>query len=145
MTPSLWAYLIGSIALSIATILTWSYLAMSLVRSALSGEEPALGWLAAALGACLVVVTFAIGAWANIVMTTNETLTTVIFWASNTSYSLGFLFLLIGFLLGMPSLEPVDWAEDDADLDDEDDDEAAEGDTTDGDDDGTEPDADEEA
>ena len=121
MTPSLWAYLIGSVALSIVTILAWSFLAMNLARSALSGEEPGLGWLSAALGAFLILVTFAIGAWANLVMTTNEALTNVIFWTSNTSYSLGFLFLLIGFLLGMPSLEPVDWAEDDADLDDEDD------------------------
>ncbi len=118
MTPPLWAYLIGSIVLSIVTILAWSYLAMSLVRSALSGEEPGPGWLAGALGVSLIVMTFAIGAWANLVRSTNETLTTVVFWVTNTSYSIGFLLLLVAFLLGMPSLEPVEWGEDDSDLGD---------------------------
>ena len=47
MTPPFWAYLIGSIVLSVTTIMTWSYLAMGLVRSTLSGEEPGLGWSAA--------------------------------------------------------------------------------------------------
>ena len=118
MTLPLWAYLVGSIALSVATIMTWSYLAMSLVRSTLSGEEPVLAWSAGAVGACLLLATYTIGAWANLVQTSNETITTLIFWVSNTSYSLGFLLLLVAFLLGMPSLEPIDWAEDDGDLDD---------------------------
>jgi hypothetical protein len=122
MTTSLWAYLIGSIALTVITILTWAYLAMSLVRSTLSGEEPGPGWAAAALGASLVLTTFAIGAWANLVMTSNPDLNNVIFWVSNGAYSLGFLLLLIGFALGLPSLEPVEWAADDAGLDDEDED-----------------------
>ncbi len=119
MTPSIWAYLIGSVTLGVLTIMTWAYLAMTIVRSALSGEEPGLGWTTAAIGAVLIVLTFAIGAWANVVQTTNASLQNVIFWVSNTSYALGFLLLLIGFLLGMPSLEPVEWAEDDADLDDD--------------------------
>ncbi len=106
MTGALWAYLIASVVVSVITILTWSYLAMTLVRCALSGEEPGLGWLTAALGTCLIVATFAIGAWANIVQTSNEALNNVIFWVSNGTYSLGYLALFLGFVLGMPSLEP---------------------------------------
>jgi len=132
LTPPLWAYLIGSIVLGVLTILTWTYLAVTVVRCSLSGEEPGLGWSSAALGTTLIVVTFAIGAWANLVQTPNEAISNLVFWLSNATYSFGFLLLLIGFLLGMPSLEPVDWAEDDTDL--EGDGSAEDGDDEEGDD-----------
>jgi hypothetical protein len=125
MTPTLWAYIGASVTMSVLTTLAWAYLAMVLIRCAMSGEEPELGWTSAAIGAGLIVATFAIGAWANLVRTPNETLSTVIFWTTNASYSLGFVTLLLGFVLGMPSLEPVDWAEDDAALDDDEDDDEA--------------------
>ena len=48
---------------------------MVVVRCAMSGEEPELGWASAALGTCLIIATFAIGAWANLVRSPNETLT----------------------------------------------------------------------
>lgn len=113
MTPALAMWIGSSIILAILSILAWAYLALTVTRCAMSGEEPAAGWFVAAIGTCLIVATFAIGAWSSVVQTTNESVQTVIFWLSTIMYSLGFLGLLGGFALGMPSLEPGDWDDED--------------------------------
>jgi hypothetical protein len=111
MTTVSWIYYGSSLALSVVVILAWSYLAMTLARGAISGEDPVAGWSAAALGSCLFVATFVISAWANLVQTPNETLAAVIYWLTTILYSMGYLGLLGGFVLGMPSLEPAELAD----------------------------------
>jgi uncharacterized membrane protein len=59
----------------------------------------------------LVVAMFAISVWSAVVQTPNQTLASVVFWLTSVMYSLGFLGLLAGIALGMPSLAPVDWAD----------------------------------
>jgi len=114
MNPLLWVYFGSSTVVGLLTILTWAYLAMTLTRGAMSGEEPSAGWFVAAIGACLVVVTFTIGAWSGIVRPTDESLQSAIFWTHGILYCLGYLGLLAGFALGLPSLDPVEWDDEDA-------------------------------
>jgi hypothetical protein len=135
MDPMLWLYFGLSTVLGLLTILTWAYLAMNLTRGAMSGEEPVAGWFVAAIGACLVVATFAIGAWSGVVRTTDASIQTMIFWTHGILYSLGYLGLLAGFALGLPSLDPVEWDDEDA---------AAAGSRTDGEDGAEDDDADDE-
>ena len=113
MTPDVITYIASTVILGVLTILAWAYLAMTVTRCAMSGEEPVAGWSVAAIGTCLIAATFAIGAWSSVVQTTNESVQTVIFWLSTIMYSLGFLGLLGGFALGIPSLEPGDWDDED--------------------------------
>lgn len=111
MTPAIWVWRGSSVVLGVFVILGWAYLAVTLTRCAVAGEEPTAGWSVAATGACLVVAMFAISVWSAVVQTPNETLASVVFWLTSVMYSLGFLGLLAGFALGLPSLAPVDWAD----------------------------------
>jgi hypothetical protein len=114
MTALLWLYFGSSTVIGLLTILTWGYLAMVLTRGAMSGEEPTAGWFVAAIGACLVVATFAIGAWSGVVQATDQSIQAVIFWTHGILFTLGYLGLLAGFALGLPSLDPVEWDDEDA-------------------------------
>jgi len=114
MNPMLWIYFGTSTVVGLLTILTWAYLATTLTRGAMSGEDPSAGWFVAAIGACLIVTTFAIGAWSGFLRPTDESLQSVIFWTHGILYSLGYLGLLAGFALGLPSLDPVEWDDEDA-------------------------------
>ena len=114
MNPMLWIYFGSSTVVGLLTILTWAYLGMTLTRGAMSGEEPGAAWFVAAIGSCLIVMTFAIGAWSSFLRPTDESLQSVIFWTHGILYSLGYLGLLAGFALGLPSLDPVEWDDEDA-------------------------------
>ena len=64
-------------------------------------------------GTCLIVATFAIVAWSTFVAVSNESLNTVLVYIRQTMYAIGHLGLLAGFVLGLPSLERVVWADED--------------------------------
>lgn len=113
LTPQVWAYIGSIIVIGILTILAWSYVARVLTRCALSGEEPELGWYLGAAGTCLIVATFAIVAWSTFVAVSNQTLNDVLVYIRQTMYAIGHLALLAGFVLGLPSLERVVWADED--------------------------------
>ena len=114
MNATLWIYFGSSRVVGVLTILTWGYLAMILTRGAMSGEAPTAGWSVAAIGGCLVVATYAIGSWSGVVRTTDESLQTVIYRTYVLLYSIGYLGLMAGFALGLPSLEPVEWDDEEA-------------------------------
>ncbi len=143
MTPALALWIASSVTLAILTILAWAYLAMTVTRSSISGEEPPAGWLVAAAGTCLILLTYAIGAWAGIVQTRDASLQSAIFWLSTITYSVGYLGLLGGFLLGMPSLEPPDLDDDEPDTEELEGDDGA-GEDSDEDEDEDDDDADDE-
>lgn len=113
LTTDVWVYVGSIIVIGILTILAWSYVARVLTRCALSGEEPEMAWYIAAAGTCLIVATFAIVAWSTFVAVSSESLSSVLVYVRQTMYAIGHVALLIGFVLGLPSLERVVWADED--------------------------------
>jgi len=123
MTPTVAVYLASAIVLGVLTITAWGYLAATAARAARAGEEPRGGWLLATLGSWLILAAFVIGSVANLAEPTPETqgLFTGLAQAISVIYTLGFLGLVAGLLVGLPSLvppEPLD-STDDEDADEE--------------------------
>jgi len=117
MTPTVAVYLASAIILGILSISAWGYLAATAARGARGGEEPGAGWFAAAVGAWAILAAFAVGAIANLAQPTPETqdVFTTLIQAISLVYTVGYLALLAGLLLGLPSLESL---EEDTDGDD---------------------------
>lgn len=117
MSPTVAGYLASVIVLGVLSIAAWGYLAATTARGARAGEDPAAGWIVGAAGAWLIVVAFVLSAAGNLAKPTPETqdLFTNLGYVISIIYTLGYLGLLGGLLLGMPSVEPLD------DEDDEDD------------------------
>lgn len=123
MTLTVAAYLASVIVLSGLSIGAWAYLGATTARGARAGEDPGAGWTAGAAGAWLVLVAFTVSAAGNLAQPTPETqeLFTNLGYGISIIYTLGYLGLLGGLLLGMPSLEPLEADEDDDDADETDD------------------------
>lgn len=119
MTPTVAVYLASAIILGILSIAAWGYLAATAARGARAGEEPGSGWIAAAVGACAILAAFSAGAIANLVEPTPETQATFTTLIQTISlvYTVGYLALLGGVLLGVPSVEPLEDDEEEADED----------------------------
>jgi hypothetical protein len=120
MTPTVAVYLSSAIILGILSISAWGYLAATAARGSRAGEEPGSGWLAFAVGAWAILAAFSVGAITNLAEPTPETqeLFTTLIQAISLVYTVGYLALLAGLLLGLPAVEPVD--DDDKEADDED-------------------------
>lgn len=125
MTPTVAIYLASTIVLGILSFAAWGYLAATAVRGARAGEEPGSGWTAATVGAWSILAAFAIGAVANLAEPTPETqeVFTTLVQAISVIYTVGYLSLLAGLLLGLPSVAPVEDEDEDGDEEDEIDDE----------------------
>jgi hypothetical protein len=123
MTPTVAVYLASAIVLSVLSIGAWGYLAATSVRGARAGEDPEAGWAIGAIGAWLILAAFVVSAVVSLIEPTPETqgLYTTLGQGISVIHTLGYLALLGGLLLGLPSLEPLDAEEDeDAETDDPD-------------------------
>lgn len=125
MTPTVILYLVSTVFLSTLFAASFAYLAAVAIRGTRAGELPVSGWTAAALGGGLIIAAYTTRAVLVVFTVTPETqsLFTNLGFALSVTVALGYLGLLIGFLLGLPSLDEAD---DDV-VDDDDDGEDAEG------------------
>jgi hypothetical protein len=115
MTPTVILYLVSTVILSTLFAASWAYLSAVTIRGARAGELPASGWTAAALGGGLIIAAYTMRAVLIVFTVTPETqpLFTSLDSALSVTVALGYVGLLIGFLLGLPSLDEVDGVEDD--------------------------------
>lgn len=114
MTPTVILYLVSTVFLSTLFAAAWAYLAAVTIRGARAGELPASGWTVAALGSGLIIAAYTARAVLVVFTVTPDTqpLFASLGSALSVTVALGYLGLLIGFVLGLPSLDVVD---DDAD------------------------------
>ena len=109
LTTQVWIYIASVITIGVLTILTWAYVTRTLTRCAISGEEPVRAWVIAAIGSCLVLSGYLIVAWSSFVTITDQTLNDVVTYLHQLVAGVGTLLILVGFALGLPSLERVVW------------------------------------
>jgi hypothetical protein len=125
MTPTVIVYLVSTVLLSIVFAAAWAYLAAVTIRGARAGELPASGWTVAATGGGLIITSYAVSSALVAVTPTPDTqaLFTSIAYALSILVALGYLFLLVGLFLRLPSLGDTDDADDaddeDAEVDEE--------------------------
>ena len=122
MTPTVIAYLVSSVALSVIFAAALAYLAAVTIRGARAGERPESGWTLAAVGAGLIIAAYTTRSWLVNVTPTPESqsLFLNIGYVLTITTALGYMALLGGLLLGLPSLDEVDDEEGDEDAIDED-------------------------
>jgi hypothetical protein len=122
MTPTVIAYLVSSVALSVIFAAALAYLAAVTIRGARAGERPESGWTLAAVGAGLIIAAYTTRSWLVNVTPTPESqsLFLSIGYVLTITTALGYMALLGGLLLGLPSLDEVDDEEGDEDAIDED-------------------------
>jgi hypothetical protein len=121
MTPTVAVYLASAIVIGVLSIAAWGYLAASSARGVRAGEDPQTGWIFAAVGAWSILAAFVVGAVANLAEPTPATqgLFTTLGQGISVAHTLGYLGLLVAFLLGMPSVEPLAVEPDDGDPDED--------------------------
>jgi hypothetical protein len=109
LTPIVIVYVGSTILLGIASIAAWGYLIVSAVAGFRAGEEPEAGWTLVAAGACIVVTALAGNAALGLVTPneqSQELLLNVVL-LDAVVFATGYLAILGGFLLGLPSLAEV--------------------------------------
>jgi hypothetical protein len=142
MTPTVILYLSSTVVLGILSVSAWAYLAAVAVRGARAGEEPESGWTIGALASLAIVVAFAVNAGLSFATATAETQALLTGLAQTTAivFAVGYVGLIVGLLLGLPSLEAPVYEDDDEETDDDAEDDADE--ETDDDDDADDADDD---
>ena len=111
VTPMVVAYLGSTVILGILAAVAWTYLAAMALRGARAGEEPGSGWSSGALGICLVVVAFVIGAGLSLAAALNpptpdaQPVFTSVGYVMSGVVALGYLLVLAGLAAGLPSLD----------------------------------------
>lgn len=123
MTPTVILYLSSTVVLGILSVSAWAFLAAVAVRGARAGEEPESGWTIGALGSLAIVVAFGANAALSFVTATPGTQDVLTRLAQVTSvvFAIGYLGIIVGVLLGLPSLEPPVYEDDAEEANDEDD------------------------
>jgi hypothetical protein len=122
MTPTVIAYLISSLLLSVAFAAAWAYVAAVAIRGAQSGEKPVSGWSVAAIGSGLIITAFAVrSVLVSVATPTPETqqLITNIGYALSITVAIGYLGMLVALFLGLPALDDVEASSDEEGVDDE--------------------------
>jgi Na+/melibiose symporter-like transporter len=80
----------------------------SALRGVFAGEEPGTGWRFAAAGAGIVLFALVLVNLVSLIPAPEAWIIDAYQWIVVIAYALGHLFLLTGFTLGLPSLDPVD-------------------------------------
>ena len=124
-TPTVIVYLPSTILLSVLFAAAWAYLAAAAIRGARAGELPEAGWAAAATGGGLVIAAYTVR---SVILGVTpspdlQPLFLSIHEALSVTVALGYLGLLLGMLLGLPSLDQPEEV-DEGDEGEEDDDDA---------------------
>lgn len=120
MTPTVILYLGSTVVLGILSVAAWAYLAAVAVRGARAGEEPESGWTIGALASLAIVIAFGVNAGLGFATATpeNQALLTGLAQTTAVVFAVGYLGLIVGLLLGLPSLEPPVYEDDDEETDD---------------------------
>lgn len=110
ITPTVILYQVSAVVLGVASIAAWGFLTATAVRGARAGETPERGWSMGARGTVLVIAAFGLVAVLTVFRPTAESQP---FWSTlgllaSTLHALGYMGLLTGLLLGMPSLDDPD-------------------------------------
>ncbi|MEX1170253.1 MAG: hypothetical protein WEE50_08950, partial [Chloroflexota bacterium] len=123
MTPTVIGYLASTMIIGTLFAASWAYLAAVAIRGTRAGELPESGWTVVAIGGGLVIAAYATRAVLVTFTVTPESqpLFTSLGHALSVTVALGYLGLLLGLFLGLPSLEDVDEGDvDEEDVDEED-------------------------
>lgn len=109
MTPTVIVYIPSTVVLGVLSVAAWGYLAATSVRGARAGEEPKSGWTIGSIGSCLVVGAFALSAALSFATPTadSQPFFTSLSLLNAVTFALGYVGLLGGLLLGMPSLDEL--------------------------------------
>ena len=121
MSPGLAFYLGSIVVFGVVRIVAWGYLTAAAAGGAAAGEEPPAGWRLATLGGAAVLLALMLVNIGGLFEIADQTLDTVYGYLTIVLYALGLLFLLVAFVVRLPSLGDYD----DEDDDDEDEDEDA--------------------
>ena len=116
-------YLVSTVLLSVAFAAAWAYLAAVTIRGARAGELPESGWLAAAVGSGLIILAYVVRSTVLFTATPTpdtQALFSALGYALTITVALGYLGLLVGLFLGLPSLDDDEEDLDEDDLDEED-------------------------
>jgi hypothetical protein len=107
--PTVSFMLISTVVLNVVSAAAFGYLASTLTAGARAGEGPPLAWRVAGAGSWLVLGSLAVLAAVGLVETTpeSETLVNNAAQLAEGVFALGYLGLLGGFALGLPSLHPL--------------------------------------
>ncbi len=121
--PIVSIYIGSNVLLGILSVAAWAYLLTSTIRGVLAGEDPSTGWGFAAWGAGIVLFALVLVNLVGLLEVPEAWIIDAYQWTVVITYAVGHLFLLLGFALGLPSLDPVDdddieYAEYDEDNDD---------------------------
>ena len=122
--PVVTIYIGSSVLLGILRVAAWTYVLASALRGALAGEEPSTGWRLAAWGAAIVLFALVLVNLVGVITVPEAWVIDLYQWTVVIAYALGHLCLLVGFTVGLPSLDPTDDEDDfdDADYDEDNDD-----------------------
>jgi hypothetical protein len=107
ITPTVVVYLASTVILSVLFAASWAYVAAVTVRGARAGELPGPAWRAAAFGSGLIIGAYAIRSLLVIpgyVGPDTQPLFAAIDGWLSIGVAVGYLGLLVGFFLGLPSL-----------------------------------------
>jgi hypothetical protein len=107
------AYIVSTVVLNVLSAAAFGYLAATTTAGARAGEAPVFGWRSGALGSWLVIGSLAALGVVGLVQVgpdTGDLLNDVVL-AIEAVFSLGFVGLLGGFVLGLPALGPFDDAD----------------------------------
>ena len=101
--------LVSTVTLNVVSAAAFGYLTSTLTAGARALEGPWLAWLVAAVGSWLLLVSLAALAAVGLVETTpqSETLVNNVAQLTEGIFALGYVGLLGGFALGLPTLHPL--------------------------------------
>ncbi len=109
MTATVVAYIVSTVVLNVLSATAFGYLAAATTAGARAGEDPSLGWLFGAVGSWLVIGSLAALGMAGLAEATpaNVGLLDGIVQVIEAVFSIGFVGLLLAFVLGLPALDPA--------------------------------------
>lgn len=109
LTPTVVVYIVSTVVLNVLSAAAIAYLAATLTAGARAGEDPGLGWHLAAAGSWLVIGSLAALGLEGLVQATPEsaTFTNNIAQLTEGIFTVGYLGILGGFVLGLPSLDLI--------------------------------------
>jgi len=108
LTPVFLSYITSFLLLGLITIGAWAYVTVSATGGALLGESPRTGWLLAAIGGWIVLLTFGIITVEGLIQLTDENVVAVLVWITATLFAAGNLAILAAFVTGLPELDDLD-------------------------------------
>ncbi|MBI3749669.1 MAG: hypothetical protein HY262_12620 [Chloroflexi bacterium] len=108
LTATIVAYIVSTVVLNVLSAAAFGYLAATATAGARAGEAPELGWRLAAAGSWLVIGSLAALGVAGLVEVTPGTtgLMNYVVIGIEVIFSIGFVGLLLGFVLGLPAADP---------------------------------------